>query len=180
MPQSHQSFRMIPTVKLLEIMLRNGCRPITFHTIKVGDADGWCLKWPVWSAPQCQVAREHGLLLAITWRLGATHIMSIYHDIIKISCKMKSHEFFFVFEMYWKLDTFWTFAMFGYFDSMSGSLNASIFFERCVHLQWMFIYCDFLNTIKIYYIIIVDMIPFCNRLWRVGLFTVVHEQMSLK
>jgi hypothetical protein len=93
MPQSHQTFRPNPNVKLLEIMLRNGCWPITFHTITTRDANGWCLKWLVWLAPQCQVACEHGLLLAITWRLGATHITSIYHDIIKISCKMKWHEY---------------------------------------------------------------------------------------
>jgi hypothetical protein len=29
-------------VKLLEIMLRNKCWPITFHTVVAGDADGWC------------------------------------------------------------------------------------------------------------------------------------------
>ena len=42
MLQSHQKFHPIPVLKLLGIMLRNRCRPTTFHTITAGNADGWC------------------------------------------------------------------------------------------------------------------------------------------
>ena len=40
-------FRPCPTVKLLRIMLRNRCRPTTFHIITARDDDGWCHKWLV-------------------------------------------------------------------------------------------------------------------------------------
>ena len=52
MPQSQQNFRPVPTVKLLQIMFRNSCRPTTVRTVTVGDADGSMLSklWPVWSA----------------------------------------------------------------------------------------------------------------------------------
>jgi hypothetical protein len=40
MTQSHQTFRLIPTVKLLGIMFINRCWSTTFHTITVGDVDG--------------------------------------------------------------------------------------------------------------------------------------------
>jgi hypothetical protein len=36
-----------PTVKLLGIMFKNRCWPITFHTFSAGDADRWCQKRPV-------------------------------------------------------------------------------------------------------------------------------------
>ena len=42
MPQSHQTFRPVPTAKLLGIMFRIRCWPIIFHTITVGYANGWC------------------------------------------------------------------------------------------------------------------------------------------
>jgi hypothetical protein len=32
-------------------MLRNRCWPTTFHTTTVGDVDGWCHNWSVWSTP---------------------------------------------------------------------------------------------------------------------------------
>ena len=52
MPRSHQTFRPVPTVKLLGIMLRNRCwSTTTFHTITTVDADRWCHKWLVWSTP---------------------------------------------------------------------------------------------------------------------------------
>jgi hypothetical protein len=44
MPRSHQTLRMVPTVKLLGIMFRNRCWPTTFDTITIGDADGRCRK----------------------------------------------------------------------------------------------------------------------------------------
>ena len=47
MPRSHQTFRPIPTMKIVGVMLRNRCKPTTFHTITAGGADGWCLNWPV-------------------------------------------------------------------------------------------------------------------------------------
>ena len=34
MPRSHQNFRPVPAVKLLDVV------PTTFHTITIGDADG--------------------------------------------------------------------------------------------------------------------------------------------
>jgi hypothetical protein len=40
MPQSHQTFHSVPTVKLLGIMFKNRCWSIDFHTISAGD-DGW-------------------------------------------------------------------------------------------------------------------------------------------
>ena len=49
---SHQTFHLVPAVTLLEIMLRNRCRPTTFHTITTGDTDKWSQKWPVRSTPQ--------------------------------------------------------------------------------------------------------------------------------
>ena len=47
MAQPNQNFGPVPAVKLLGIMLRNRCWPTTFHTITVGDADGWCQNWMV-------------------------------------------------------------------------------------------------------------------------------------
>ena len=47
-PRSHQTFRLIPAVKLL----KNRCWPTIFHTIIVRDANKWCMKWPVWSTPR--------------------------------------------------------------------------------------------------------------------------------
>ena len=47
MSRPHQTFRQVPIVKLLGIMFRNRCWPITFQTITAGDADGWCLDSPV-------------------------------------------------------------------------------------------------------------------------------------
>jgi hypothetical protein len=47
MPQSHQTFHPVPTMKLLGIMFKNRCWPTTFHTITAGDANGWCLNWLV-------------------------------------------------------------------------------------------------------------------------------------
>ena len=44
-PQSHQTFRSVPTVELLGIMLRNRCWPTTAHTITAVNADRWCHKW---------------------------------------------------------------------------------------------------------------------------------------
>ena len=41
--QCHQTFRLVPTVKLLGIMLKNRYWPTTFYTITIEDADGWCL-----------------------------------------------------------------------------------------------------------------------------------------
>ena len=52
MPRSHQTFRPVPTMKLLGIMLRNRCWPTTFHIVIVANVDGWCHKWLVWSTPQ--------------------------------------------------------------------------------------------------------------------------------
>jgi hypothetical protein len=52
MPRAHQTFCPLPVVKSLEIMFRNRCWPTTFHTITIGDADEWCLNWPVSSAPR--------------------------------------------------------------------------------------------------------------------------------
>jgi hypothetical protein len=46
MPRSHQTFRLVPTMKLLGIMFKNRCWPTIFYTISAGDADGWCLNWP--------------------------------------------------------------------------------------------------------------------------------------
>ena len=47
MSRSHQTFRLVPAVKKLGIMLRNRCQPTTFHTITTEDADRWCLNWPL-------------------------------------------------------------------------------------------------------------------------------------
>ena len=52
MPRSQQTFRPIPTVKLLRIMLRNRCWATTLHTITAEDVDGWCQNCMVWSTPQ--------------------------------------------------------------------------------------------------------------------------------
>ena len=51
MPRSHQTFCPVLAVDLLGIMLRSRCWPATLHTITTGEADGWCLNWPVWLAP---------------------------------------------------------------------------------------------------------------------------------
>ena len=58
MPWSHQTFRPVPAVKILEIMLRNRCWPTTFCTITTEDVDGWCVNWLVWSTPQCPMRSE--------------------------------------------------------------------------------------------------------------------------
>ena len=50
-PRSHQTFRPISAVKLLGIMFRIRCWLTTVQNITAGDADGWCLNWPVWFAP---------------------------------------------------------------------------------------------------------------------------------
>ena len=51
MPQSHQTFRPVPAVKLLEIMLRNRCWPTTSQSVIAGDdANRWCQKWSMWTA----------------------------------------------------------------------------------------------------------------------------------
>jgi hypothetical protein len=42
MPRSHQTFRPVPVAKMLGIMFRNRCWPITCHTNRAGDANGWC------------------------------------------------------------------------------------------------------------------------------------------
>ena len=42
LPRSHQTFRPVITVKLMGIMLRNRCWSTNFHTITVGDVNGWC------------------------------------------------------------------------------------------------------------------------------------------
>jgi hypothetical protein len=107
MPRSHQTFSLVPTVKLLGIMFRNRCwphhfshyynrrcrrmvsklagvinpscpdhikllcpvpamklwgicwelegLPTTFHITTIGDADGWCQNWPVWSTPHALI-----------------------------------------------------------------------------------------------------------------------------
>ena len=47
MSQSHQTSRPVPAVKLLGIMFKIRCWSITFHTITIRDAHGWCLKWLV-------------------------------------------------------------------------------------------------------------------------------------
>ena len=39
MPRSHQHLRLVPTVKLLEFLLRNRRWPTTFYTVAVGDAE---------------------------------------------------------------------------------------------------------------------------------------------
>ena len=41
MPRSHRTFRPVPTMKLLEIMLRSKCQPTTFHTITTGDVGNY-------------------------------------------------------------------------------------------------------------------------------------------
>ena len=48
----HQTFRPVPTLKLLGTMLKSRCWPTHLHTITSGDVNGWCQKWPVWSTPQ--------------------------------------------------------------------------------------------------------------------------------
>ena len=45
---THRNFCLVSVVKLLGIMLRDRCRPTTFHIIRVGGFDGWCLNWPVY------------------------------------------------------------------------------------------------------------------------------------
>jgi hypothetical protein len=55
MPRSHQTFRLVSTVKLLGTMFRFRYWPTIFYTIIARDADGWCLNWPVWSAPHSSV-----------------------------------------------------------------------------------------------------------------------------
>ena len=52
MPRWHQIFCSVLDMKLLGIMLRNRCWSTTFLTITVGDANGWCRNWPMWSTPQ--------------------------------------------------------------------------------------------------------------------------------
>ena len=52
----HHTLRLVLAVKLFGIMLRIRGRFITFHIITSGDADGWCEKWPVWSAPHALIA----------------------------------------------------------------------------------------------------------------------------
>jgi hypothetical protein len=47
MPRSHQTFCLVPTIKLLGIMLKIRCWPTTCHTITAGDADGCCQNWSV-------------------------------------------------------------------------------------------------------------------------------------
>ena len=39
MPQSHQNFGMVTTVIIMGIMFINRCRPTTFHTHTIGDAN---------------------------------------------------------------------------------------------------------------------------------------------
>ena len=39
-------------VKLPGITFGNRCWLIVFNTIVIGDADGWCQNWSVWSTPQ--------------------------------------------------------------------------------------------------------------------------------
>ena len=46
-PRSHQTFRLVPAVKLLGIVLRDRCWLTAFHTITAGDGDGWCQEWLV-------------------------------------------------------------------------------------------------------------------------------------
>ena len=58
MPWSHQTFRLVSTVKLLGIMLRNTCWSTTFHIVTARDVDGCCHKWLVWSTPQTQPDRS--------------------------------------------------------------------------------------------------------------------------
>ena len=55
MPRWHQIFRLVLTMKLLGIMLRNRWWPTTFQSNIVGDVVGWCHKWPVWSTPQAPI-----------------------------------------------------------------------------------------------------------------------------
>jgi hypothetical protein len=59
MPQSHQTFRPVPTVKLLGIMFKNRCWPIILHINTVGDANERCQKRPVWSAPNIASSHIH-------------------------------------------------------------------------------------------------------------------------
>ena len=69
MPQSHELFHPVPSAKLLGIMLRNRCQPITFHTITIGDANGWCHKWLAWSTPQlCYSTSTHWFGNKSGWR----------------------------------------------------------------------------------------------------------------
>jgi hypothetical protein len=60
MPRSHQTFRLVSTVKLLGIMFRSRCWPTTFYTITAGDVNGWCLHWPLWSTPQWACSKVCG------------------------------------------------------------------------------------------------------------------------
>ena len=53
--QSHQTLCLVPTVKLLGIMLKSRCEATTFHISTAGDANRWCQKWPVWSTPHTPI-----------------------------------------------------------------------------------------------------------------------------
>ena len=60
--RSHQTSRPVLAVKLLGIMLRNRGWPTTFHTITAGDANEWCMRWVVWSAPHPLATSRTGQL----------------------------------------------------------------------------------------------------------------------
>ena len=55
MPRPHQTFPLVPTMKLLGIMFKNRHWSNTFHTITAEDVDGWCLNWMVWTTPQYMI-----------------------------------------------------------------------------------------------------------------------------
>ena len=62
--------------EIVGIMLRNRCWPTTFFTITVGDADGWCRKCPVWSAPQPCLQRNQ-----FTSCIVPTNTIQLYEDV---------------------------------------------------------------------------------------------------
>ena len=47
MSKSHQTFGLVPAVKLPGIMFKNKCWPTTFHIIITEDAYRWCQNW-IW------------------------------------------------------------------------------------------------------------------------------------
>ena len=98
MPWSHQPFCPVPTLKLLEILLRNKCWPTTFHTITAGDANAWCHNWPIWLAQpliglyklmwgytNCQTSTLHDFALRLYF--GRFLTICYYH----VSCYRSAH-----------------------------------------------------------------------------------------
>ena len=103
MPWSHQTFRLVPAVKLLGIRLRIRCwEPTTFHDITVGDVNGWCLNGQCEQPPLIQHDSWSGVgysthntfmfrlflvhALELVWKFEQkTHVTSVHEGQTQIS-----------------------------------------------------------------------------------------------